>query len=71
MMREMVGMKRCLQPARFLLIDRRVIDVLFQFKETNASILALITWLGFRQESVLYDKRARQHGRSDGLGEET
>lgn len=65
MMREIVGMKEMPSSgADFFLIDRRVIDVLFQFKETNASILALITWLGFRQDSILYDKQARQHGRS-------
>jgi len=65
MMREMVGMKEMPSTgADFFLIDRQVIDVLSQFKESNASILALITWLGFRQESVIYDKRARQHGRS-------
>jgi dolichol-phosphate mannosyltransferase len=64
-MREMVGMKEMPSTgADFFLIDRHVIDVLSQFKETNASILAFITWLGFRQESILYDKQARQHGRS-------
>lgn len=65
MMREIVGMKEMPSTgADFFLIDRRVIDVLFQFKETNASILALITWLGFQQDSILYDKQARHHGHS-------
>jgi dolichol-phosphate mannosyltransferase len=65
LMREVVGMRE-MPPtgADFFLIDRQVINVLSQFKESNASLLALVTWLGFRQESVLYGKQARRYGRS-------
>jgi dolichol-phosphate mannosyltransferase len=64
-MRHVVGMKE--MPARgadFFLVDRRVIDAFRRFPEQNVSVLALITWLGFRQEQVEYDKQARASGRS-------
>ena len=54
-------------PARgadFFLIDRVVIDAFRRFPERNVSVLALITWLGFRQESVEYDKQPRAAGQS-------
>jgi polyisoprenyl-phosphate glycosyltransferase len=50
--------------ADFFLIDRRVIDAFCQFQETNTSMFALITWMGFRQERVEYVKQARLHGSS-------
>lgn len=48
--------------ADLVLIDRAVIDALRQFHEVNVSLLALITWMGFRQASISYDKEARLHG---------
>ena len=65
MMRHIVGMKE--MPARgadFFLIDRVVIDAFRRFPERNVSVLALITWLGFRQEYVEYDKQPRTAGQS-------
>ena len=50
--------------ADFFLLDRRVIDVLKVFKESNVSLLALLTWMGFKQDRISYVKQARQHGRS-------
>ena len=50
--------------ADFFLVDRIVVDALKGFRERHGSILMLITWLGFRQVSVEYDKQARIHGRS-------
>ena len=64
-MRRVVGMKA--MPSRgadFFLIDRVVIDAFRQFRERHVSVLALITWLGFRQEFVEYDKQPRAAGRS-------
>jgi dolichol-phosphate mannosyltransferase len=52
------------QGADFFLLDRKVVDALVQFRESNFSILALILWLGFKQGQIAYDKRARLHGRS-------
>jgi dolichol-phosphate mannosyltransferase len=64
-MRHMVGMKE--MPARgadCFLVDRVVLDALRQFGERNVSILGLITWLGFRQDVITYDKEPRAAGRS-------
>lgn len=48
----------------FFLVDRVVADALNRFNESHASILALLSWMGFRQDSVVYDKERRLHGRS-------
>lgn len=64
-MRRLVGMKE--MPSRgadFFLLDRVVLDAFRRFPERNVSVLALITWLGFRQEFVEYDKQPRTAGRS-------
>jgi len=50
--------------ADFFLLDRRVIDVLNVFKEANVSLMALLTWMGFKQDRILYVKQARHHGQS-------
>ena len=65
MMRRVVGLKE--MPARgadFFLLDRAVVDAFRRFSERNVSVLALITWLGFRQEFVEYDKQPRTAGQS-------
>jgi dolichol-phosphate mannosyltransferase len=65
LMRRVVGIRE--MPARgadFFLLDRRVLDAFRRFGESNANIFALITWMGFRQASIVYDKEARTHGRS-------
>jgi polyisoprenyl-phosphate glycosyltransferase len=64
-MRNVVGLKEIPSTgADFYLIDRRVRDALCLFNEANVSILSLITWMGFRQTSIIYDKQARLHGKS-------
>ena len=64
-MRQVVGMKGMpAHGADFFLIDRAVIDVFKQFPERNVSVLALIAWIGFRQDTVEYDKQPRVAGRS-------
>ena len=65
LMRRVVGIKEMpATGADFFLIDRRVMDALSQFDESNTSLLALITWMGFRQAHITYDKQARLHGSS-------
>lgn len=64
-MRRLVGMQEMpASGADFFLLDRRVLDAFRQFRESNVSILALLTWMGFRQTSITYDKQARLHGQS-------
>jgi len=63
MMRRPLGMTSMPEAgADFFLIDRKVIDAVRQFREAHINVLALITWLGFRQEYVEYDKQPRLHG---------
>jgi dolichol-phosphate mannosyltransferase len=65
LMRHMVGLKEMpASGADFFLIDRVVVDALNEFNENNASLFAMLTWMGFRQASITYDKQARLYGRS-------
>jgi dolichol-phosphate mannosyltransferase len=65
LMRHVVGLKEMpATGADFFLIDRLVIEALQQFHESHVSVLALITWMGFRQTYITYDKQARLHGQS-------
>ncbi|MCX6553035.1 MAG: glycosyltransferase family 2 protein, partial [Acidobacteria bacterium] len=50
--------------ADFFLLDRRVIDVVKRMPERNTSIFALVSWMGFRQTEIRYDKQERGAGRS-------
>ncbi|HEX7676870.1 MAG TPA: glycosyltransferase family 2 protein [Thermoanaerobaculia bacterium] len=50
--------------ADFFLLDRRVVDVLKAIPERNTSLFALVSWLGFRQAEVRYEKKARSSGKS-------
>lgn len=64
-MRRVVGLKD-IPPmgADFFLVDISVLTEFRRFREANVSILALITWMGFRQTSIAYAKQARLHGDS-------
>jgi dolichol-phosphate mannosyltransferase len=65
MMRRLVGMAEMPSTgADFFLIDRVVIDAFRQSRERNTSVFALITWLGFTQDQIEYDKQPRLSGRS-------
>ena len=65
LMRNVVGIREIpATGADFFLADYRVLDAFRQFSESNVSILALITWMGFRQATVTYNKQARLHGQS-------
>jgi len=65
MMRHVVGMK-AMPPngADFFLLGRRAVDAVCTSDEANGSILGLITWMGFSQASIAYDKQPRLRGRS-------
>jgi len=64
-MRNVVGMKEMpANGADFFLVDRAVIDAFRQFPERSVSVLALVMWLGFRQEFIEYDKQPRASGQS-------
>ena len=64
-MRHVVGMKEMpANGADFFLADRAVIEAFRTFPERSVSVLALVMWLGFRQEFVDYDKQPRTSGKS-------
>jgi glycosyltransferase involved in cell wall biosynthesis len=64
-MRRLVGLTGMpANGADFFLADRAVVEAFRRCPERNASVLALITWLGFRQVVVEYDKQPRASGRS-------
>jgi dolichol-phosphate mannosyltransferase len=63
MMRRVVGLSAMpATGADFFLVDRIVIQAARQIKERNASLFALLTWMGFRSSAIVYDKQARLHG---------
>ena len=53
-----------LSRADFFLLDRKVINAINECPERNASLFGLLMWLGFNQDSVEYDRRSRQSGKS-------
>jgi len=64
-MRKVVGIRE--MPATgsdYFLIDRLVLDGYRRFNEANLNIIALLTWMGFRQKTIFYDKEVRLHGKS-------
>lgn len=64
-MRSVVGMKEMpASGADFFLADRVVVDAFRRFSERHVSVLALITWMGFRQAYIEYDKQRRHSGQS-------
>ncbi len=65
LMRRVVGIPQMpASGADFFLIDRSIVHALQAFNERNSSLFALITWMGFRQATIVYAKEARVRGRS-------
>jgi dolichol-phosphate mannosyltransferase len=63
--RRVVGLRE--MPERgvdFFLADRRVVDAFRAFPERPTSVFTHLTWMGFRQEHVEYDKQPRAAGAS-------
>jgi len=46
----------------FRLIDRKIVNCLKQMPEQNKFLRGQISWIGFRQTSVLFERRERLHG---------
>ena len=65
MMHHLVGLKELpATGADYFLADRKVLDAFRQFNESNINIVALLSWMGFRQKTVPYTRRARTYGKS-------
>jgi dolichol-phosphate mannosyltransferase len=64
-MRKVIGIREMPSDgADFFLIDRKVIEALKKYKDHNMSLLVIITWIGFRQSTITYDRQRRVHGSS-------
>lgn len=48
----------------FVIVARKVLDVILERRERNTSLFAQILWVGFRQKSVPYARVARRAGTS-------
>jgi glycosyltransferase involved in cell wall biosynthesis len=46
----------------FKLLSRRVVDLLIQMKEEKPYVRGLVSWIGFKQVQVFYDREARYDG---------
>jgi dolichol-phosphate mannosyltransferase len=51
--------------ADFWLMDSTVINAVNSDPERHISVPVLIRWMGFSQDTILYNKRARLHGKSN------
>ncbi len=50
--------------ADFRLMDRRVVDVFKEFKETDLFLRGLVKWMGFQQSGIEYEPAERLKGKS-------
>lgn len=48
----------------FMLLDRRVVDIIVEMQEKNSYIFGQVMWVGFNRELVYYDRAKRERGRS-------
>lgn len=48
----------------FRLIDRKVVDVLMEMPERDRFLRGMISWVGFKQVAVIYDRAARHAGQT-------
>ncbi len=48
----------------FVLVDRKVIDIVTAVREKNTTLMGLILWTGFPRASIPYTRQARRKGRS-------
>ncbi len=46
----------------FRLIDRQVVDVLLAMPERDRFLRGMVSWIGFKQSAVIYDRAARHAG---------
>jgi len=48
----------------FRLMDRKVVDQLKKMREKGRFMRGLVSWVGFSQQAVLYERQARNQGRT-------
>ena len=62
LMRKMTALDMPVDTGDFRLVSRRVADHLRSLREHNPFVRGLVTWVGYRQTGVLYDRDARYRG---------
>jgi polyisoprenyl-phosphate glycosyltransferase len=48
----------------FRLLDRKVVDVLLAMPERDRFLRGMVSWIGFKQVAVIYDRHSRRAGQS-------
>lgn len=61
-MRKLSSLDLPLDTGDFRLMDRRVVESFRQFSESQRFVRGLVTWMGFRQTAVEYERPARHAG---------
>ena len=51
-------------PAGCFLLDKKVYKNWIKFKESNRMVLGMISWMGFKQNTIEYIQEKRNHGKS-------
>jgi len=64
LMNRLSKVKIPLDAGDFRLLDRRVVDVLLSMPERDRFIRGMVSWIGFDQAAVMYERDARLAGRS-------
>jgi dolichol-phosphate mannosyltransferase len=62
LMGKMTALEMPVDTGDFRLVSRRVADHLRSLREHNPFVRGLVTWVGYRQTGVLYDRDARYRG---------
>lgn len=62
LIRRMTNVDIPLDTGDFRLMDRRAADALLSMRERNRFIRGMVSWVGFRQTGVYYDRASREHG---------
>jgi dolichol-phosphate mannosyltransferase len=62
LLRAMVGITVPVDAGDFRLMSRRVVLTLRALRETSRFVRGMVAWVGFRQTTVLYDRKARFAG---------
>jgi len=63
-LRKIIGVPIPLDTGDFRLMSRQVVIALRSLKETHRFVRGMVTWVGFRQTAVYYDRPARFAGES-------
>jgi dolichol-phosphate mannosyltransferase len=62
LMRHFSSLDLPLDTGDFRLMDRRVVEAFRQFSESQRFVRGIVTWMGFRQTAVQYERPARHAG---------